>query len=347
MSVPERTGNGNFIPWPLMRNFLTQLGPLTLIISKHPGFISENMPAYKARLHKHRKPWAHIKDESEFDSRKQLTKKDYEDLPPVSNKTYLRPTRFCECDKPEIRAIAKKLGAGKIKDEQFANAAYNWVMCEKKLIFKPLHGALGAFRSKGGACLDQLSLLCAIARAGGIPSRYRLYGLAPEQQLYDTWLEPNPILRETYDTLGFLESLHGEAELYVNGKWIEADPTFSPELNAGMGFPVTFLGEEPGWRVRVLGKGDIRFESFPAGFRHFMIPVLFVLQKTIDNINETMDEFRKKGKEILDEIGIEEYNRRKKKSFKPKIPSVSEVQKFRNNAKEEPQVSPIPQTDES
>lgn len=347
MAIPERTGKGNFIPWPLIRNFLTQIGPLILIISKNPGFIFENMPAYKARLYKHRKPWAHIKDENEFDSRKQLTEEDYENLPPVRNETYLRPTRFCQCDKPEIRAIAKKIGAGKLTDEQYANAAYNWVMTEKKLVFKPIVGALGTFRSKGGSCLDQLSLLCSIARAGGIPARYRLYGLAPGQQIYDTWLEPNPILRETYDTLGFLESMHGEAELYVNSKWIAADPTFSSELNAGMGFPVTFLGEEPGWRVRVQGKGDIRFESFPAGFKNFMIPVLFVLQKTIDSINETMDEFRKQGKEILDEIGIEEYNRRKKKSFKPKVPSISEVQKFRNKAKEEKQGIPTPQTEES
>ena len=36
------------------------------------------------------------------------TKEDFENLPPVSNKKYLRPTRLCECDAPEIRAIAKK-----------------------------------------------------------------------------------------------------------------------------------------------------------------------------------------------------------------------------------------------
>lgn len=332
------TGDGYLIPWSMMRNFLIQVGPLMLIVGRNSKFIFENMPAYKARLKKHRRPWAHIKNESKFDSRNKLKENDYKDLPQIKNETYLRPTRLCECAAPEIRAIAKNLGAGLLSDEEFAKAAYNWVMFEKKLVFKPLKGALNTFRTKGGTCLDQLSLLAAIARAGGIPARYRLYGLAADQQIYDLWLEPNPILKETYDTLGFLEAMHGEAELFINGKWVPGDPTFSPELNAGMGLPITPFGEEPGWRIRVKGKGDIRFESFPAGFKHLMIPLLIVLQKSIDQINDTMDELREKGKELLDEIGIEEYNRRNKKQFKPAVPSISEVQAFRRKMKEEKNV---------
>lgn len=329
MEVKEKIGDEKFIPWPILRNFLNYLGPISLIIAKHPGFVFENMPAYKARLKKHRKPWAHIKDESAYDSRKILTKRDFESLPPIRNETYLRPTSLCECDAPEIRAIAKKLGAGKLSDWEFANAAYNWVMSKKEMIFKPMGGALQTFRTKGGVCLDQLCLLAAIARAGGIPARYRLYGLTFTQQVYDTWVEPNQIIKESYESLGFLEAMHGEAELFVNGKWVAGDPTFSPGLNAGLGLPITYLGEEPAWRVRVEGRGDIRFESFPAMFRYFMIPVLIVLQKTVDEVNESLDEISKKGWKILDEIGIEEYNKMKKKTFKPVVPSISEVKDFR------------------
>jgi len=337
------TGKGYLIPWPLLRNYLSQLGPLLFFVAKNSNLILENMPAYKTRLRLHRKPWAYIKNESEFDSRKILKEEDYKDLPPLKNEPFLRPTRMCESDAPEIRAIAKKLGAGKLSDEKFAEAAYNWVMHEKKLIFKPLGGALNTFRTKGGTCLDQLSLLVAISRAGGVPARYRLYGLVPDQQIYDLWLGPNPILRETYDTLGFLEALHGEAELFINGKWVAGDPTFSPELNAGMGLPVTHFGEEPGWRIRVEGKGDIRFESFPAGFKHLMSGVLAIVQKSIDQINNTMNDLREKGEKILDEIGIEEYIRKNKKHFKPSIPSVSEVHAFRKKKKdaEEPFASSV------
>ena len=61
-------------------------------------------------------PWTHIDDESAFDSRLLLSEDDYKDLMPVSDKKYIRPTRLCKCDAPEIRAMAKKLGAGKKTD---------------------------------------------------------------------------------------------------------------------------------------------------------------------------------------------------------------------------------------
>lgn len=343
----ERTGKGFFIPWPIVRNFLTQLGPLMFIIAQHPGFIFENMPVYKLRLHKNRKPWAYIKDESAYDSRILLNEEDYRNLPGVKNEPYLRPTRLCECDALEIRAMAKKLGAGRLSEEEFANAAYNWVMEEKKLIFKPIGGALQTFRTKGGTCLDQLSLLVAIARAGGIKARYRLYGLAPTQQLYDILVEPNAIIKETYNTLGFLEAMHGEAELFINNKWVAADPTFSPALYAGMDLPITYLGEEPAWRVRVEGKGDIRFESFPAFYKNLMIPVFIILQKIIDQVNESMEEIREKGIKLLNEIGIEEYNNKKKKSFKPVVPSISEVKEFRKKLEEEKILQRFPHSEEN
>jgi hypothetical protein len=190
-------------------------------------------------------------------------------------------------------------------------------------------GAIQAFRTKGGVCLEQLALLAAIARAGGIPARYRLYALAPSQQLYDVMLRDNPILRQTYEMLGFLDSLHGEAELLVNGEWIALDPTFSDELEAGMGLPVTEFGEEPTWRVQV-STSDIVFEGFPIMFRHFFVPVAVILRKAVDNINAKLEELREQGRKILEEKGKEEYNKKVKKNFKITIPSVEDVKAFRN-----------------
>ena len=327
--ISEAIDKGFFIPWPMLRNFIGVLGPITYIVAKHPEVIKSNFSHYHTRLKKSRVPWAHIVDESKYDSTKILSKDDYENLPPIRNEKYLRPTRLCECDAPEIRAIAKKIGAGKLSDREFADAAYKWVMEEKEFVAKPMIGALQVFKTRGGVCLDQLSLLAAIARAGGIPARYRLYALAPTEPLYDILVAPNPILKDTVDMLGFIDSLHGEAELFVDGKWIAGDPTFSPDLAAGLDMPITYLGEEPPWRVRVEGSGDIRFEGFPAAFRHVMIPTLMLVLKTIDQANKTLDEVRKKGKEVLEKTTIEEYNKNKKKTFKPKIPSFDEVKVFR------------------
>ncbi len=325
----EELDKGFFIPMPLLKNFFGAVGPLTFVIGKNPKAFLDNTSSWLFRIKNQKPPWAHMDDERQYDSRKVLSKEDYEDLPPVSNEKYLRPTRLCESDAPEIRAMAKKLWEGRENDLDFVKAAYFFVKNEKKLVFRTMGGAIQAFRTKGGVCLEQLALLAAIARAGGIPARYRLYALAPTQELYDVMLRDNPILRQTYEMLGFLDSLHGQTELLMNGKWMAIDPTFSDELEAGMGLPVTEFGEEPTWRVRVL-TSDIRFEGFPILFRHFFIPVAVVLRKAVDTINARLDELREQGKEILEEIGKEEYNKKVKKSFKITVPSVADVKAFRN-----------------
>lgn len=325
----EELDKGFFIPMSLLKNFFGAVGPLTFVIGKNPKAFLDNTPSWMFRIKNQKPPWAHMDDERQYDSRKVLSKEDYEDLPPVSNEKYLRPTRLCESDAPEIRAMAKKLREGKENDLDFVKAAYFFVKNEKKLVFRTMGGAIQAFRTKGGVCLEQLALLAAIARAGGVPARYRLYALAPTQELYDVMLRDNPILRQTYEMLGFLDSLHGQTELLVNRKWMAIDPTFSDELEAGMRLPVTEFGEEPTWRVRIL-TSDIRFEGFPILFRHFFIPVAVVLRKAVDTINAKLDELREQGKEILEETGKEEYNKKVKKSFKITVPSVADVKAFRN-----------------
>ncbi|MBN2603102.1 MAG: transglutaminase family protein [Candidatus Thermoplasmatota archaeon] len=339
-NLQDEIDKGFFIPKPLLKNFIKTIGPLSFIISNHPDSIIQNIPAYRLRLKNHRLPWAHLDNESEFDSTKKI-KQEYLKNPfpeNLENKKYLRPTRFCESNAPEIRALAKQLRENSSSDIEFAYAAFNWVKNNKYLIFKPIGGALQTVKTKGGVCLDQLSLLAAIARAGGIPARYRLYGLSPTQEFYDLLVAPSPILRETFQALGFLDAMHGEAELFVNGKWIHGDPTFSDALSVGLGVTLSELGEEPGWRVRVEKSMDIRFEGFPIAFRHFLSPLFIVLRDLIDNVNNSLDDFREGGKRIIQEIGIEEYNRRtRKKIIKPVIPTLEEIEEFRKNIVEEPQ----------
>ena len=339
-NLRDEIDKGLFIPRPLLKNFIKTIGPLSFIISNHPDSIFQNIPAYKLRLKNHRLPWAHIVNESKFDSTNKIDRKYLKNPFPenLENKKYLRPTRFCESNAPEIRSLAKQLREKTESDEEFVSAAFNWVKNNKHLIFKPIGGALQTFKTKGGVCLDQLSLLAAIARAGGIPARYRLYGLSPTQEFYDLIVAPSPILRETFQALGFLDAMHGEAELLVNGKWVHGDPTFSDGLSVGLGVTLSEFGEEPGWRVRVDKSMDIRFEGFPIAFRHLLSPLFIILRDLVDNVNYSMDELRERGKRIIKEIDIEEYKRRaRKKVIKPVVPSLEEVEEFRKNIVEEPQ----------
>jgi hypothetical protein len=323
----EEMDKGLFIPLPMLKNFAGSVGPLTYVMAKHPGAVMANVPMWMKRLRQSRPPWAHLEDESRYDSRQLLSPKDYEDLPPVYSEKYLRPTRLCESDAPEMRAMAAKLGAREKSDLEFVRAVYEFVKNEKKLVFKPMRGALGTFRSKGGVCLDQLSLMAALLRAGGVSARYRLYALSPTEQFYDTVIKDDPVLRETLDMLGFLDSLHGETEALVDGKWIPLDSTFSDELEAGMGLPITSFGEEPMWRDRVL-TSDIRFEGFPLMFRHMLVPVLFALRNTVDMVNEKLDMLRAQGLEIIDRLGREQYNGQQSSPIE--LPSLEEVEAFRN-----------------
>jgi len=323
----EMADKGNIIPLSLLRNFLKTTMPLSYVLARNPNAILKNIEAWKKRLRISKPPWAHIDDESKYDSTKFLSKKDYENLPPVSDEKYLRPTRMCECDALEIRAIAKKLGAYKKEPIEYVKSIFYFVKNNKYLVFKPMRGALGVLKTKGGVCLDQMNLLIAIARAGGIKARYRLYALAPTQQMFDLMIKDDPIIRETYEMLGFLDSLHGCVELYVEGKWLQVDPTFSDELEAGMSIPIASFGEEPAWRVRLTTR-DIVFEGFPIGFRHILTAMALILRDTADKINKKLDEVRMQGRKILQEIGKEEYNKKFKK-YKIEMPSIEEIKDFR------------------
>jgi hypothetical protein len=335
----EEMDKGLIIPWPLLKNFLKTVGPLSYILANHPRSLIDNIPSYKKRLQVHRLPWVHIDHEGSYNATSQVEHyfEQLEPLKPASEK-YLRPTRFCESDSPVIRALVKHLRDQYPSDEDFALAAFEWVKNNKYLVFKPMGGALSVFRSKGGVCLDQLSLLAAIARAGGIPARYRLYGLSPTQELYDVLVAPDPILRETFQSLGFLDALHGEAELLIKGRWVNADPTFSDKLSVGLGVSLSELGKEPGWRVRVEKSMDIRFEGFPLFFRQFMTPLFVALRHLVDDVNASLDDLRVKGEKILGEITLDEYREKmRRKLIRPVLPTVEEARAFRQHGTEQPQ----------
>ena len=325
----EKMELGDIPPPAIVKNLLKTVAPLSYAIVRNPGSMVKNFEAWKKRLGAGKAPWKHLEDESEYSSTKMLDIHDFDGLVDIKQRKYLRPTRLCPCDDKNIKALAKKLGAWEISKEEYAKRIYYFVKNQKYLIFKPMGGAIGTLKSRGGVCLDQMSLVIALARAAGIKARYRLYAFTPTDELVDTMLRDNPVLMETYQMLGFLDSLHGCAELYINGKWIQIDPTFSDYLEAGMGLPVSNFEEPPAWGVRVPDR-DIVLEGLPVGLNASLVTLALLLRNTVDEVNAKLDAIREKGREILEEIGVEEYNRRlKKKGAAIKLPDVEDVRKFR------------------
>lgn len=87
--------------------------------------------------------------------------------------------------------------------------------------FRPEHYRSGNVIKLGrGFCIPKAGLLCAVARAAGIPARV---GFATVRN--------HLITKQLLEYLGCdLFSFHGYTELWLNEKWVRATPAFNAEL---------------------------------------------------------------------------------------------------------------------
>ncbi len=89
--------------------------------------------------------------------------------------------------------------------------------------YKPEHyTASNVIKAGEGFCISKAGLLCAVARAAGIPSRI---GFATVKNHLST--------RQLVEYLGSdLVVYHGYSELWLEGRWVKATPAFNAELCA-------------------------------------------------------------------------------------------------------------------
>jgi hypothetical protein len=223
-----------------------------------------------------------------------------------SNEKYLRPTLFCECRAPEIIAMAHSLGAYQKSDHEFAEAAFEFV--KRKIILEiiPLDDVVPTLKRGTGTCVHKISLFIALCRAAGIRARYKFFALT----MLDTWMAPAlehaPLMKKWYDAMGFF-LLHGEGEVYIEGKWITADVGAEPQRQAASWMPVTKLGEDSAglWLFPIPGT-TFRRESVPLGLG---IPSQILMRKLVPNqvagINIGILEQIENGGKLMDGMGGE------------------------------------------
>ncbi len=139
---------------------------------------------------------------------------------------YLEPTEFLDCDSAEVIAYARHACRGAVTACERATALYYAVrdgIRYNPYSFGPdreLYRA-GRIASLDSAfCVQKSNLLCASARAMHIPARV---GFADVRNHL-----ASPRLLELMGTDLFV--FHGYTELYLQGKWIKATPTFNREL---------------------------------------------------------------------------------------------------------------------
>jgi transglutaminase-like putative cysteine protease len=174
---------------------------------------------------------------------------------------YLGATDIINCDHPDFQAFAWNHAGGAkdpaekairlyyaVRDGIWYDPYYPFYLPEHYRASKVLSG-------QRGFCIPKVSLLCAAARACGIPSRA---GFATVRNHLAT--------RQLLEFLGSdLFVYHGFTEFFLEGKWIKATPAFNRELCERHGVaPLEFNGRE-----------DSVFQPYSSDQRKFMEYVEF------------------------------------------------------------------------
>jgi len=180
-----------------------------------------------------------------------------EDLAP-----WLRPTDIIDADHPDILAFVARHAAGAADERERAVRLYRAVRDGIRYDpYTPFHlpehyRSSRVLRAGRGFCIPKASLLCAAARAAGIPARP---GFAHVRNHLAT--------RQLLEYLGSdLFAWHAFAELHLGGKWVKATPAFNRELCERHGVPpLEFDGLE-----------DSIFQPFNGEGRRYMEYVAFL-----------------------------------------------------------------------
>ncbi len=142
-------------------------------------------------------------------------------------KDYLQPTAIIDSDQPAVaeyaRAAVAKSSANPVsRAVALYYAVRDDIWYDPYLPFyRPEHYRASNVLKKGRAfCVGKATLLCAVARAVGIPARV---GFADVRNHLAT--------RQLLEFLGSdIFVFHGFTELFLDGRWVKATPAFNVEL---------------------------------------------------------------------------------------------------------------------
>jgi transglutaminase-like putative cysteine protease len=139
---------------------------------------------------------------------------------------YLTATPIIDSDHPSIRAHAKQILAGSV--DPVDRAVRLFLAVRDGIRYDPYtpfylpdhYRASSVLERQRAFCVPKASLLCALGRASGIPSRV---GFATVRNHLAT--------KQLIDFLGSdLFPYHAFVEFHLEGKWVKATPAFNAEL---------------------------------------------------------------------------------------------------------------------
>ena len=155
---------------------------------------------------------------------------------------YLTPTSIIDSDHSSIMAYASTITAS-AGDDPVKKAVALFYAVRDNIRYDPYtpfylpehYRASNILKNGRGFCVCKASLLCALGRAAGVPTRV---GFADVRNHLAT--------RQLVELMGSdLFVYHGFNEFYLNDKWVKATPTFNTELcNRHHVPPIEFNGLE-------------------------------------------------------------------------------------------------------
>lgn len=144
----------------------------------------------------------------------------------LSLEEYLKPTQFLDCETRSIKEKAEELAERQTGAAEKAKSLFYFVRDE--IIYNPHlprylpehYRASNILERGGGYCVQKAVLLVALTRAAGIPARLRFANIRNHLQFGK--------LSEIMGTNLFI--YHGLAEIYIEGEWLKATPTFDLKM---------------------------------------------------------------------------------------------------------------------
>lgn len=187
----------------------------------------------------------------------------------------LMPTAMIDSDNRVLQEKTRSLIENQSDAIEKAKTLFYFVRDQVKYsIYTPLFPlrASATFERGDGFCIQKAILLAAMARVAHIPSRV---GFATIRN----YLAPEKLLSIQGSDL-FVR--HGFTEIYLNGEWIKATPTFDLKTCADNGFiPVEFNGTHHATLYPRNQSGDQHIEYVEQHGSYADVPVDDIVESTI------------------------------------------------------------------
>ncbi len=235
-----------------------------------------------------------------------------------SDEPFRRPTPYCNSEAPEVIALANHLGAFRISDQAFAEAAFEFAKEKLTLEIAPIDGVAKTLRRGTGTCFQLITVFIALCRAAGIPARYKIFSTMMIDAWREATIDADPLVQKWYDSLGYF-LLEGEGEAYVNGEWQVAHVGPTSERQAAAGIPISRLGEDAIGSWFIARPGSImRLEALPRGLVIGSRVLHMLSPGSMERINVSVQAQIAKGTRVIEEAGGREaYDRQARRHPHP------------------------------